>query len=153
MSVPARGRVLVGTVPAVRARSRVAFLPGVGGLDPAWSLSRAVRVVNGLVSTGGARVGVTRLVETAESLGVRTRVPVGRLPWAERARAGLALTLAREATLFVLDDPFRGATDVALAQRVAGALEDAGARGALVVSSGLPGWRADAPLLDLGGRA
>lgn len=100
---PDRGRVEVLGHPPRLARARIAYLPERDGL-PAWLTPwEAARMMAGLYPDFRPR----RYREVLDFLEVPGR-PLKALSKGQRARLALALVLAREAPLYLLDEPLGG---------------------------------------------
>lgn len=105
--LPDRGEVRVEGVDPCRVpsiRSRIGYVPSAPDLPPWMSLDDAARFEARL----RPQWSTARLERLIDALSVPRSRPVAKLSKGQAAAAQLALCLAAEPTLFLLDEPFAG---------------------------------------------
>ncbi len=101
---PSGGRVRVlGLTPGPRSKLEVAYMPEVDHLYPAWRAEDAYRF-----SARFFHMNRERFERLLDFLRVDRRTKFSALSKGNRTRLRLALTLAREARLYLLDEPLSG---------------------------------------------
>ncbi len=102
---PSDGKVLIqGEVPSRKTKAKVAYLPEIDYLYP-WM---SVRQTLDFVSTFYDDWNENKALELLKFMNLDPEVTVGKLSKGMRARLKLALTMGRDSSLILLDEPFSG---------------------------------------------
>jgi ABC-2 type transport system ATP-binding protein len=98
------GQVTVDEKPPQQRRARLAYLPEQNTLPPNWTIKRAAAFYRAFFADWDHK----RYKKQLEFLNLKDDMRLSRISRGQRAKARLALTLARRARYILLDEPFSG---------------------------------------------